>query len=492
MWYTHIMTNFFKHIHAPDFLHEEYIDYITTEPFSKQDISGNIIILDFWTYCCINCIRTIPDLRELEERFNDDPVQFIGVHSAKFSNENNNENVLQAVRRYEISHPVILDKNRQVWDAFAVNAWPTLIVIDAGGFIRKIYTGEGHKDELEKDIRSLLHEGEKQHLIKLKFSPIQTLTIEKPYLYYPGKIAIENDKIVIANTNNNSILVGKLEEECIRISDKIGSMVAGKDNGDFSNASFDHPQGVALVGDLIYVADTQNGILRSVNLKTKQVNTINTPELRSVWDVVHIDGILYLALAGTHQIGKYNLIEKKYEIFAGNRYENIVDGLALQASFAQPSGLSIQDSILFVADSETSSIRTISLNPPYQVATVVGDGLFVFGFADGNVYEALFQHPLGVAVHQGIVYVADTYNNAIRTINLADGLVATLLHKGEGNVCYIDSKSCDILPLYEPSDVVYYNNKLIISDTNNHLIRKFDLDTKELVTLDIIHDHAAA
>jgi hypothetical protein len=190
-------------------------------------------------------------------------------------------------------------------------------------------------------------------------------------------------------------------------------------------------------------------------------------------------------MAGLHQIWAYHLQTGKIGPFAGSGYENIVDGSFGEAQFAQPSGLAIFKNYLFVADSEVSAIRRIDLGKKI-VQTAVGEGLFVFGHKDGLLDEARLQHPLGVACEGNKIYVADTYNHAIRLIDLAEQKVSTIVGKPEmKTMCNIDDPACDTLGLFEPSDVKIQGNLLYIADTNNHLIRIFDLQSKVLKTLPV-------
>jgi thiol-disulfide isomerase/thioredoxin len=100
----------------------------TATPLRLADLRGKIVLLDFWTYCCINCMHIIPELTALERKYPNELV-VIGVHSAKFHNEGDSENIRQAILRYEIQHPVVNDRDFRIWRSYAVRAWPTLMVI---------------------------------------------------------------------------------------------------------------------------------------------------------------------------------------------------------------------------------------------------------------------------------------------------------------------------------------------------------------------------
>jgi thiol-disulfide isomerase/thioredoxin len=474
----------FGKIHAPDF-GKLRVDFVNTAPFNLEDLKGNVILIDFWTYCCINCIRTVPDLQVVEEHFKNDPVAVLGVHYAKFDNENNTANIENAINRYGIEHPILRDSFGDVWDNYAVRAWPTLMLVDSEGYIRKGYSGEGHREEFLRDIADLLKEGEKNHTLGQKYAFTFTSKPEPPLLYYPGKVSIDGDRIAIANGGRNTILLGEVSDAGIHITQTIGSGKKGNADGAFSEASFTQPQGVCLTGDTIYVADTGNNIIRKIDLITQSVSTLEIPSLRSPWDVAVKGTGLYIALAGSHQIGKYDLATNMYSIFAGSGYEDIEDGPARDATLAQTSGLSIFGDQMYFADSETSSIRYVGLLEPSVVRTIVGHGLFVFGLQDGAVDQALFQHPLGVCASGDNIYVADTYNSAIRLIDISKGVVSTLISTMGHEVCRIDDKECQVLGLNEPSDIKIWKQSLIISDTNNHLIREYNFDTKELSILQI-------
>lgn len=102
----------------------------TDYPLSIKRLKGRVVILDFWTYCCINCLHVLPELKYLEQKYKDS-LTVIGVHSAKFDNEKETENIRQAILRYDIEHPVLVDNGFKVWQQYAVRAWLTLMVINS-------------------------------------------------------------------------------------------------------------------------------------------------------------------------------------------------------------------------------------------------------------------------------------------------------------------------------------------------------------------------
>ena len=474
----------------------------TVRPLSLEDLKGQVVVLDFWTYCCINCMHTLPTLDWLKKKYRGQPVVFIGVHSAKFSNEQQAENVQEAIGRYEISHPVVVDKEMKIWRLYNVTAWPTIAIVDPKGNVVYQQAGEGQRDELDDVISVLLERHKKTGTLANVPLEIDRPAQAKPgVLSYPGKLALSPDGITIAisDSNHNRVLVA--DAQTGQVIHKVGGKGRDLYDGDFSEARFFRPQGLAWVGDKIYVADTENHALREIDLASKTVRTLagngrqghwmsgaqtgRTTQLSSLWDLAYSDGFLFIAMAGLHQVWAYHVESGKIGPFAGSGYENIIDGSLAEAQFAQPSGLSIYGNFLLVADSEVSAVRLVDLAGK-KVQTIVGEGLFEFGHRDGPVAQARLQHPLGVHCSGNRIYVADTYNHAIRLIDLDAQQVSTVVGKADmKTMCNIDDPSCDTLGLYEPSDVKQRGNMLYIADTNNHLVRTFDLDSMVLRTLAI-------
>jgi len=491
-----MFESFFSISKAPDF--PQNFEWINSEPLTLSKLKGNIVVVDFWTYCCINCMHTLPVLAELEEKYKEKPVVFVGVHSGKFFSEQEAKNVESAVARYEIEHPVVVDKKMQIWSSFGVNAWPTIVIIDPNGTIVYKQSGEGQKEAIQDVIDILLQRhAEKGTLASSLPKTSQPRQKKSGTLSFPGKLAISDGKIALSDSNHNRILVTDISGKVLHT---IGGGGAGLADGDFGSSKFFRPQGVAWMGQTLFVADTENHAIRKIDLEQRMVTTVagtgrqgpwvsyggkgTATSLSSPWDVACKDGIVYIAMAGNHQIWTYDTKTEQALPFAGSGQENIIDGPAKQAQLAQPSGISIFEDTLYFADSEVSAIRKIQLQEK-QVRTIVGRGLFEFGHKDGPTHDALFQHPLGVCATQDALFVADTYNSAIRVINLKSNQVYTLIGREKNAVCLPGSPSCDILALYEPADVKAYGDKLYIADTNNHLIRTFDLKTNALGTLDV-------
>ncbi|MBD3196963.1 MAG: redoxin domain-containing protein [Candidatus Lokiarchaeota archaeon] len=470
----------------------------TDQPLSMEKLKGHVVLLDFWTYCCINCIHVLEDLKILEKKYENEPFLVIGVHSPKFKNEKDKQNIRSAIARYEIEHPVLVDNNHVLWKYYEINAWPSFVLINPEGSIIGKTAGEGKRELLDKAISNILQKSrQKRTLAKMKLKITSDIHIES-FLKFPGKIFIDKTEgtLYISDSNHNRIIELELmEENTANVKSIIGEGKEGYKNGNFSESLFRKPQGIIKHKNRLLIADTNNHVIREIDYNLKKVRTIAgngkqgytrkykgdplSISLSSPWDLEIGDDYLYIAMAGTHQIWRLNLDNNQLESFAGSGIENIVDGDLKKAALSQPSGLAYEKNRkrLYFADSEVSALRYIDLIND-KVETLIGKGLFVFGNKEGPFKDALLQHPLGLDATQNEVYIADTYNHAIRIADLREEKLENLIHRPRKGVCKIGDKDCDYLPLYEPNDIVLYENKLYIADTNNHLIRTFSLKTE--------------
>jgi thiol-disulfide isomerase/thioredoxin len=465
----------------------------TGKPLTLKDLKGKVVLLDFWTLCCINCIHIMPDLEKLEKKYANELV-VIGVHSAKFENEKNSESIRKAILRYGLRHPVVNDADQKIWTAYDCSSWPTLILIDPEGNFLGQTSGEGKFELLDKVITKVIEEHRKKKTLDekpLRFDSAQFRDKVDSPLYFPGKVLADakSDRLFIADSTNHRIVITDLKGNGIAVA---GVGTPGRKDGPFSGSQFDDPQGMAVNGDLLYVADRKNHCIRELNLKTKMVKTIaGTGEqdrdrgeggpalergLNSPWDLLLDGDRLFIAMAGHHQIWTLNLKDKRLDPFAGMGAERLKDGPLENACFAQPSGLTTDGKNLYVADPEVSAVRRVPMDGQGRVTTLVGTGLFEFGDEDGIGKEAKLQHAIGVQYHDGKVYVADTYNSKLKVIELKDGAVTTFLGAKK------DEKDP---PFNEPAGLSLANGNLYVADTNAHRIRVVDLKTKSISTLPI-------
>lgn len=467
----------------------------TDKPLTLAALKGKVVLLDFWTYGCINCMHIIPDLKRLEHKYPNQLV-VIGVHSAKFENEKDTENIRRIILRYEIEHPVYNDAEFTVWRSYTVQAWPTQVLIDPAGYIVGAASGEGNYDVLDDAIGKLAEEFRRRGELNeepLKLSLERAKVGDLP-LAFPGKVLADEkgDRLFIADSDHNRIVITKLDGTLIAT---VGTGERGANDGPADKATFYRPQGMALDGDSLYVADTENHLLRRIDLKALAVITVagtgrqstdyfktgpaRTVGLNSPWDLQLVGRVLYIAMAGPHQIWKLDLDKNEVSTFAGSGREERKDGPLLEAGFAQPSGITTDGEHLYTADSEANIIRAIDLTKG-TVRTIVGGDLFEFGDEDGHADDVRLQHPLGIYALGDRLLIADTYNHKIKELDPKARTVKTFV--GTGHAGQADGKSASF---YEPAGLSVANGKLFVADANNHAIRIVDLKTKETSTLRI-------
>jgi len=467
----------------------------TDKPLSLAGLKGKIVLLDFWTYGCINCLHIIPDLEKLEQKYANQLV-IIGVHSGKYENEKETDNIRRVIVRYDIAHPVYNDADFAVWRAYNVNAWPTRVLIDPAGYIVGYVPGEGNYEPIDQAINQLAAEFRARG--ELNEQPLR-LALERARvgdlpLAFPGKVLADGktNRLFIADSSHNRIVATSLDGALVEV---IGTGKAAAIDGPSSAASFYRPQGLALDGDLLYVADTENHLIRRIDLNTHLVETIagtghqargpstsgpaRSVDLNSPWDLQLVGRSLYIAMAGPHQIWKLDLDQKVVGVFAGAGREGRRDGPLSEARFAQPSGITSDGKVLYTADSEANVIREIDPGKG-EVRTLAGANLFEFGDQDGYGDEVRLQHPLAVLWFGNKILIADTYNHKIKELDPRKRTVRTFL--GNGKPGQKDGSSSSF---FEPAGLSIANGKLYIADANNHAIRVVDLSTKETSTLRI-------
>lgn len=467
----------------------------TDKPLSLAALKGKVVLLDFWTYGCINCMHIIPDLKKLEKKYPNELV-VIGVHSAKFENEKDTENIRRIILRYEIEHPIVNDADFNIWRAYAVDAWPTRYLIDPAGYVIGRLSGEGGYEALDKAIGDSIAEFRKRG--ELNEAPLK-LVLEKAKvgdlpLAFPGKVIADEktDRLFIADSDHNRIVITKLDGTLV---DVVGMGAHGMASGAYAEASFSRPQGMALDGDNLYVADTENHLIRRIDLKARTVETIAGTgvqsheygergpamkvALNSPWDLQLVGRTLYIAMAGPHQIWQLDLDKQEVSTYAGSGREARIDGTRNEAAFAQPSALATDGKTLFVSDAEANIIRAIDLAGG-EVRTLVGGDLFDFGDRDGHGNDVRLQHPLGLTRWNDKLLIADTYNHKIKLLDPAARTVKSFA--GTGKPGQADG---GMPSFYEPGGLTIAGDKLYVADTNNHAVRVLDLKTKETKTLAI-------
>lgn len=414
-------------------------------------------------------------------------VVIIGIHTPKFDSEKDPQSIRKALERYERKHLVINDADRKLWTAYQVTSWPTMFLIDPEGKLVGRIADEKVFDAIDRALQPLVktHRAKKtlndKPLRLLKESPTDPT---KSPLFFPGKVLADDleDRLFIADSTHHRLVITDLKGKKLAV---VGTGAPGRLDGPFDKATFNDPQGMALQGETLYVADRKNHLIRAVDLKSRTVKTIAGTGVQSLdrrrvgpplkvglnspWALLVRERVLFIAMAGNHQIWVLDLARQQLAPFAGSGQEDIVDGGYASSCFAQPSGLATDGTSLFVADSEVSGIRAIALDGRGGVKTIVGTGLFKFGDEDGVGDQVRLQHALGIVYVDQKLYIADTYNHKIKIIEPAKRSCTTFV----GGVGVFD----------EPAGLTCADGKLFVADTNAHRIRVVDLKTRDVSTL---------
>jgi len=486
-------------IHAPE-LRGAAAWLNVREPLTLAGLRGKIVLLDFWTYGCINCLHIQPELKRLEAKYADVLV-VIGVHSPKFEHEKDVEHLRRTLDRLRITHPVVQDSDFRIWREYTVRAWPTLVLIDPAGYIVAAVSGEGGTHELDEVIGAVAmvfdQRGELNPtpLPEGPTGPADLGVVSRASdLRYPGSVLADaaSRRLFVSDTGNHRVLVCGLDGA---IRDVIG--VAGDPgfvNGAFDETGLDSPQGLALAGDTLFIADRGTHSVRAADLVERRVKAIagtgeqgawggeggaarETP-LVSPWGLVVWRGLVFVGMAGVHQLWMIDPARGLAWPYAGTGAEARVDGPIAEAAFTQPSGLAIAGDTIYVADAEGNIIRRVDLPPKNTVTTLAGGNLFDFGDTDGKGDAVRLQHPIGIATDGERVYIADTYNHRIKVLDPSSRKVKTLA--GTGNAGLADGPA-GRAQFDEPSGLTIAGRTLYVADTNNHAVRAIDLD-REVVT----------
>ena len=427
--------------------------WVNSEPLMLAGLRGRIVLLDFWTLACANCLRVTEELRGLERRFAGALV-VIGVHSPKFAHEHDHAAVRMAVARHRIEHPVLDDPDRTTWDAYAARAWPTLVLIDQQGRVVTTVAGEGHAERLAREIEALVVEGEATGELRRESLEVTTEVHGTGELAFPGKVCadIAGTRLAIADTGHDRVLVTTLEGVVLH---ELGGLY--------------QPQGVRFDGDAqdaLLVCEQAADRVWRIPLGGGP-RLLLTDRVVSPWDVLRWRGHVVIAEAARHRLWAIDG-DGVPQIVAGTGGENIVDGPGLQAVLAQPSGMAATaDGDLAFVDAESSSLRLLTREG--CVRTLAGEGLFVFGDADGDARAARLQHPLGVAAGpDGALFVADAFNGLLRVWR--ETHLWTVPVEG-----FDEPGGLDVLP----------DGRLVVADTNNHRVVLVDPDAATAEAIDV-------
>lgn len=443
-----------------------------SRPVTRRMLAGRVTLLDFFTPGCINCMHMIPVLAALMRHFGPD-LAVISIDSPKFTASANPNDLRSFILDFHIQEPVLDDPRLTLWNGYGIEAWPTFILVNPKGDLISAFVGETSYRRLEGTISRIITRAQKAGTLAPRPLPLDPLAPARGLLFAPGKVAVSGQWVAVSDSGDNRIL---LLNRAGRLLETIGTKQPGYRNGAGGQAAFNDPQGLAFGPGVLYVADAGNNAIRAIDLSTFRVTTLAgtghraydvdgagpapSIPLNSPWALEKVGNTLWIAMAGEHQIWKLDLASDRIEAWAGTGAEGIGNGPRRVATFAQPSGLAYHAGRLYDADPESSSIRVLDLRRG-SVETLVGRGLFSWGFKNGPRAQARFQHDQGLAYLNHCLYVADTFNNAIRKVDLRSGKVSTL------------ATGLDL-----PSGLAVLNpNTLLIADTGANRVLALDLRT---------------
>lgn len=409
--------------------------YNTTRALTWKDLQGRAVLLDFFTPGCINCVHMIPVEDALAQRFGKQLV-IIGVDAPKFTDSGTVSGLKDFITVHHVHHPVVLDTHLTIWTTWHAVAWPTLVLVGPHGKPQQRFIGEQSVSDLAGPIAAALANAPPADT--LKSLPFKSMGMSKGVLDSPGGIAVSGKRVAISDTGHNRVVLARPNGKVTAV---IGAGCAGTGDDKYTDAKLSRPHGLAFHDGKLYVADTKSQKIRVINLKTHAVTTLAgsgkralvnkglfaaaDATLNSPWDLAWIDNRLYVSMAGDHAIWRYDPDSGKTGPWAGSGREGLRDGHLATAEFAQPSGLDAHNGILYDADPESSSLRRIDPTKG-QVKTLLGHGLFSFGFKDGPADKALLQHDQGLLWYNHSIYIADTFNDALRRLDLQTNSVTTV------------------------------------------------------------------
>lgn len=513
-------------------------DWLNSRPLRlDRELRGKVVLIDFWTSCCVNCQHVLPRLAELERKYGQDGsggFVVVGAHSAKFPFERETGSVAAAVERLQVAHPVVNDERMELWNAIGISSWPSLVLVSPRGTLLSLWSGENQQRDIDLCVSVALdvYKDEVDHR-PLPAAPPRSPLLRRAdaaSLRYPGKVLASPDgrELFVADTGNHRVL--RLDAASGEVRATYGGGEPAWRDGEAGAACFHSPQGLALDGGgkLLYVADTENHAVRAIDVGSGRVKTIGgngeqgfdygagkrgtAQRMSSPWDVEFdaATGMLYVAMAGIHQVWSADVSDAggggeggaaaEWQVFSGTGRElEKNSGNAKSAAWAQPSHLSISAGgagprSMWVADSESSAVRAIELDPAggsHATRTVAGgdgliaENLFAFGDKDGRGSGAKFQHPLAVCDGGDgeSIFCADSYNNKIKRVS-RDGSVSTFVGSGKPGLADGNGTKAQF---WEPGGMALSadSRTLFVADTNNYAIRRVDIASRVVTTMNI-------
>ncbi|GGK07849.1 redoxin family protein [Luteimonas terricola] len=450
----------------------------TTEPLRMSQLLGRVTALAFVNAGSAWCTQTLVDLGHLRNR-HPDRLNVVAVNVPRFDHERESRRVGKRFARNKFEFPIGHDPDWALWQHYGIEAWPTVVLIDAAGQVRDRFVGDGQLREIDTAVSRLQDEATPR---SLNVERVEMRRGGEPALplRFPIGLALSGNYLYVADSGHHRVLECDLSGRVLR---QFGSGGAGFIDGPMELAAFNRPQGLCIERDTLYIADTGNHAVRRIQLRGGDIETVvgagrpGTPNEGPVVDprMVALDqpravslaaGNLYIATAGDNRVWRFDLGAPAMSLVAGSGALAVVDGLREKASFAEPSSLASVQQVVYVCDAAGSAIRSAN-GRSGQVTTVIGQDAWKHGNADGARGDARLQQPQAIALDPGapVLWIADSGNDCLRSLRLGGGELTTVE-----------------LPqrLHAPCGMVVGGGAVWIADTDAHAVLRYDIGNGSL------------
>ncbi|CAF0745669.1 unnamed protein product [Adineta ricciae] len=497
----------------------------------KDTFHEKIVIAYFWTFSNIHSSHMMPKLIGIDKRYSTAGVTIIGIHSPKYEHEKNKANVRHAMEEQSLPFNVVNDSSLSVWKHVGCQIWPTVLVFGPDAIPIFIFEGENHVQHTETFLAFALAyykssvRASPNISAAIKMSPDDPAAsgaTSKPAKFtYPSHLCITSSgQMCISYAGSNQLILCEIDGKVLEV---VGNGHPGMADGDISQVEFDSPRGMAEYNSCIYIADTNNHAIRVFDPNSRRVLTLigtgrlgtdkvgglkrSQQPIASPWDLCITESpfdhktVLLISMAGQHQIWAYAFEETQWwnnltlqknaclAIIGSGEEGNRNDPEPMSATLAAPrgicNGIMNGQPVLFIADSNSSSIRVVTLQNGNVSNLIGGDAdptnLSAFGDLDGSGFNAKFQYPLGVAFHypSSQLYITDTYNNKLKRVDM------TTLTCSSYFVTDIDTKKqrgeSNSAKFNEPQGITIFDHFMFIADKNNSHVKRIDLDKGTIV-----------
>jgi thiol-disulfide isomerase/thioredoxin/streptogramin lyase len=465
-----------------------------------EDLRGKIVLLDFWTFCCINCLHVLDELRPLEEKYKDVLVT-VGVHSPKFEHEADPVALAAAVERYDIHHPVLDDPELETWQAYTARAWPTLVVVDPEGYIVAHLSGEGHAGGIGSLVEELIAEHEAKGTLHRGDGPYVPAESTAGDLRFPGKVIPLPDGVgsagetfLVADTGHHRIV--ELAPDLATVLNTFGSGRKGWQDGAAGESEFNEPQGLALLpedvrakaGYDVVIADSVNHRLRGLTLATGAVITVAGNGVQRLLDAEN-----QRAAAATAEAGPGSVAD---EAGAGEDLgEELAEALAtashlgnepLKVSLSSPWDVLWSSALGKVVVAMAGVHQIFSFDPASgELAVLAGTGLE--GLQDGEANASWFAQSSGLAEDaNGSIWIADSETSALRVLSFPEPghvQVSTAIGTGLFDFGFRDGDAAQARLQHPLGVTVLPDGSVAVADTYNGAVRRYDPATRSVSTL---------